>query len=171
MAWEGKVGGGAARKVGIEGQGGALRVTLGDKTVDVVATELQPGLWLLNAQGRIFEAGVTPDGEKLQVSLHGRVYTVDIGDPRRRALSGSGGRASAVTEVSSPMPGKVISVLVAVGDTVREGQGLVVVEAMKMENEYKAPRAGKVAWIGVQAGQTLEAGARLVRLEPLPAEA
>jgi biotin carboxyl carrier protein len=63
------------------------------------------------------------------------------------------------------MPGKVVRVLVVSGDQVREGQGLVVVEAMKMENEIGAPRAGRVKSVDVTPGQTVETGTRLVVLD------
>ena len=63
------------------------------------------------------------------------------------------------------MPGKVVRVLVAAGDAVRADQGLVVVEAMKMENEIRAPRDGRVKSIDVAPGQNVETGSRLVVLE------
>jgi biotin carboxyl carrier protein len=66
--------------------------------------------------------------------------------------------------ITSPMPGRVLKVLVAEGDEVAVGQSVVVVEAMKMENELKTTKAGKVAEIFAQAGATVEAGAKLVRL-------
>jgi pyruvate carboxylase subunit B len=67
--------------------------------------------------------------------------------------------------VQSPMPGKVVKVLVAVGDEVKAGQGVVVVEAMKMENELKAPKDGKVKAISVKEGQPVEAGQTLATLD------
>ena len=62
------------------------------------------------------------------------------------------------------MPGKVVKVLVAVGDEVKSGQGVVVVEAMKMENELKSPKDGKVKAVAVKEGQAVEAGQSLVTL-------
>jgi biotin carboxyl carrier protein len=63
------------------------------------------------------------------------------------------------------MPGKVVKVLVALGDEVKEGQPLVVVEAMKMENEMKSPRDGKVVELHVREGQTVEGNAKLCAVE------
>ena len=71
----------------------------------------------------------------------------------------------AASAVLSPMPGKVVKVLVAVGDEVKSGQGVVVVEAMKMENELKSPKDGKVKAVAVKEGQPVEAGQSLVTLE------
>jgi len=67
--------------------------------------------------------------------------------------------------VQSPMPGKVVKVLVTVGDEVKAGQGVVVVEAMKMENELKSPKDGKVKAVSAKEGQAVEAGQSLVTLE------
>ncbi|MBI5549003.1 MAG: biotin/lipoyl-binding protein [Deltaproteobacteria bacterium] len=64
--------------------------------------------------------------------------------------------------VTAPMPGRVARLLVEVGEEVQEGQGLIVVEAMKMENELKSPKAGRVEEIAVEGGQTVEGGTRLV---------
>ncbi|HEY5675844.1 MAG TPA: biotin/lipoyl-containing protein, partial [Myxococcales bacterium] len=63
--------------------------------------------------------------------------------------------------ISAPMPGKVVKVLVKVGDEVKDGQGLVVVEAMKMENELKSPKAGKVTELHAVEGAAVESGAKL----------
>jgi biotin carboxyl carrier protein len=70
-----------------------------------------------------------------------------------------------VQEINSSMPGKIIKILVAEGDEVEQGQGLVVVEAMKMENEIKSPKAGVVKKVGVKEGEAVEAGALLVVVE------
>jgi len=67
--------------------------------------------------------------------------------------------------VVAPMPGLIVRVNVSPGDTVAAGQGLVVVEAMKMENELKAPADGVVARVSVEAGAAVEKGAVLVVLE------
>jgi biotin carboxyl carrier protein len=63
------------------------------------------------------------------------------------------------------MPGKVVKILVAMGDEVKEGQGLMVVEAMKMENEMKSPKAGKIVELHVKEGQTVEGNAKLCAVE------
>jgi biotin carboxyl carrier protein len=68
-------------------------------------------------------------------------------------------------EIKSAMPGRVVNVLVAAGDEVKDGQGIVVVEAMKMENELKSPKAGKVVEVKVVAGQTVEKGELMIVIE------
>jgi pyruvate carboxylase subunit B len=94
-------------------------------------------------------------------------FTADAVDERTRAIREMTGTADDVADktIVAPMPGLVVKIEVAVGDTVRAGQGVVVVEAMKMENELKAPADGVVASIAVQPGQTVDKGATLIVLE------
>lgn len=101
------------------------------------------------------------------VIARGHRFYAKVESERLRALNaalGSRGAASAEGVIASPMPGRVLKVLVAEGDEVEAGAAVVVVEAMKMENELGAPRAGKVKKIHVAPGQTVESGAKLVEL-------
>ncbi|MDA1195038.1 MAG: biotin/lipoyl-binding protein [Planctomycetota bacterium] len=102
------------------------------------------------------------------LSFHDREVRVPIEDERGRlarlATGGSGAAGSGDAEIKSVMPGIVKSLLVAVGDAVQAGQPLLILEAMKMENEIRAPRAGAVGSLHVTAGQAVEKGARLVSL-------
>ncbi len=100
------------------------------------------------------------------VLIRGRAYGVTLEDPLRR-LSRADGGASAPgrAEIRSVMPGKVRAILVKQGDEVKAGQGLVVIEAMKMENEIPSPKDGRVADIGVKPGDAVEAGALLCAVE------
>jgi biotin carboxyl carrier protein len=101
------------------------------------------------------------------VLVRGQVARVDVADERRlRLRAGSAGfTAEGKQVINAPMPGKVVKVLVKVGDEVKEGQGLVVVEAMKMENELKSPKAGKVVELLAKEGTTVENNAKLVVVE------
>ena len=97
----------------------------------------------------------------------GVVPTRVIGAAGQRRWSVTGARAAGAgpQRITAPMPGKVVKVLVAPGDAVEERQGLVVVEAMKMENELRATRAGRVREVHVQEGALVESGRLLVVLE------
>jgi biotin carboxyl carrier protein len=106
------------------------------------------------------------NGERV-VHVNGRVVPVSIVDPRAR-LTRKAGAAPAGTgrrTIVSPMPGRIVKVMVKPGDVVAAHQGLVVVEAMKMENELRAPQAGRVTEVKVTAGMSVEANAVLVTLE------
>lgn len=101
------------------------------------------------------------------VSVGAERLTLDVADERTRALREMTGGAEVEAEmrVVAPMPGLVVRVEVEEGQQVRAGQGLVVVEAMKMENELKAPADGTVARIEVKPGQTVDKGATMIVLE------
>jgi biotin carboxyl carrier protein len=102
-----------------------------------------------------------------QLTVASESLAVEVVDERTRAIREmTGGDAEPEAKsVNAPMPGMVVKVEVAVGDHVKAGQGVVIVEAMKMENELKAPADGVVSHIAVEAGQTVEKGALLLTLE------
>jgi len=105
---------------------------------------------------------------RLSVRVRGRVVRVDMLDERRKKMKeAQSGRLDhgGAAMVSSPMPGKVMKLLVGEGQEVVEGQGVVVVEAMKMENELKSPIAGTVKSIEAKEGDAVEAGAALVFIQ------
>ncbi len=116
---------------------------------------------------RSFEVDVDVIEDEYRVLVDGRNYHIHLVDERRMRLGGlqAGIQLQGRQEVSVPMPGKVIAVLVSEGERVEKGQGMVIVEAMKMENEVRCPVAGEVKDVRVKAGETLEAGTVLVVVE------
>ncbi len=104
-----------------------------------------------------------------EVQDGGAVLEIEVQDARTkhiRSLLGGGQAARRGGGLKAPMPGLVLRVLVETGDHVVSGQGLIVLEAMKMENELKAPQDGVVSQVAVIAGQAVEKGAILVELNP-----
>jgi biotin carboxyl carrier protein len=100
------------------------------------------------------------------VVLRGVSYDITIIDPKRlRSARSSAAHDHGAAKIVSPMPGKVVRVLVKVGAKVAAGAGIIVVEAMKMQNEMKAPKAGVVASINAEAGATVNAGDVLAVIE------
>ncbi len=99
----------------------------------------QPGVYSVLLEGRAYQAYV----EEGAVTVNGFRFDVEARDPRRWSRRARGRAGASVQNLKAPMPGKLVRVLVAVGDAVEAGQGIVVVEAMKMQNELKAPRAGR----------------------------
>lgn len=118
---------------------------------------------------RVFDCRVNPhhgSKETFDVVVRGNNYSITIIDPRRlRTGLDSDGHHHGTAELIAPMPGKVVRVLVEAGQAVEAGTGIVVVEAMKMQNEMKAPRAGVVVSMNVQQGATVEAGTVLAVIE------
>jgi biotin carboxyl carrier protein len=125
----------------------------------------EPGVYSVLLDGRSYEARVeeTPGG--LVVVIDGFRFEVNVRDPRRFSRQQSGRGGEGVQTVAAPMPGKVVRVLVAPGDAVEAGQGIMVVEAMKMQNEMKAARAGRVLSVVVKEGATVAAGDVLATIE------
>jgi biotin carboxyl carrier protein len=114
-----------------------------------------------------FDFDVVRDGEETVVASRTGSKRLIVVDSARRLARGVGRRreVSGRVEIKSAMPGRVVNVLVAPGDEVKSGQGIVVVEAMKMENELKSPKAGKVVEVKVVAGQTVEKGELMIVIE------
>ncbi|MGB7951835.1 MAG: biotin/lipoyl-containing protein [Candidatus Binatia bacterium] len=121
----------------------------------------------LIVDNRSFEIEVDNAEDEYRVLVDGRNYHVNLMDERRVRVGGAQSelQLQGRQKVSVPMPGKVIAVLVSAGDAVEKGQGLVIVEAMKMENEVRSPVAGEVKEIKVKPGDAVEGGAVLVIVE------
>jgi len=108
------------------------------------------------------------------VHLHGRRFRAEVVDERTRAIqemTGAGAGPSGPKPIVAPMPGLIVKVEVAEGETVRPGQGIVIVEAMKMENELRAEAAGVVSRIHVTEGETVEKDQVLVDLVEIEEDA
>ena len=130
---------------------------------EIVAVE--PGVYSVLADGRSYEARVEEEGERLVVFIEGHRFEIEVRDPRRWSRKSAGRGMEGRLSLTAPMPGKIVRLLVAEGDSVAPGQGLVVVEAMKMQNELKAPRAGRVSAIEVNENDSVNAGAVLATIE------
>jgi len=161
---------------------------LGEKTYTVEIEEVGKSLYRVSVDGseflvdgektgftnyslivdnRSFEVEVDVKEDEYRVLVDGRNYHIDLIDERRVRLGGlqAGIQLQGRQNVSVPMPGKIIAVLVSEGDTVEKGQGLVIVEAMKMENEVRCPINGEVKEVRVKPGDAVEAGAVLAVVE------
>jgi biotin carboxyl carrier protein len=124
-----------------------------------------PGVYSVLMDGRIYDARVEETPAGLVVVIDGHRFEIEVHDPRRRARGARARAGEGVQTIAAPMPGKVVRVLVAPGAAVESGQGLVVVEAMKMQNEMKAPRAGRILAVPVREGATVSAGEVLATME------
>jgi biotin carboxyl carrier protein len=125
--------------------------------------------YVLIAEAAVFDCRVDgrPDaGKPIGVSVGATEYSVTLIDPKRlRGTSGAVAHADQAARIVSPMHGKVVRVLVNVGDRVEAGAGIVVVEAMKMQNEMKSPKAGTIVALHVEVGATVNAGDVLAVVE------
>ena len=139
-------------EVGLELAGGRVSARIGARAYELEAREIEAGVYLMFVGDRVVECRVDD--------------RIKIIDPKRlRSSQNSGGHHHGVAEIVAPMPGKVVRVHIEPGATVEKGVGVVVVEAMKMQNEMKSPRAGVVVAVNVKPGDTVNAGDVLAVLE------
>jgi biotin carboxyl carrier protein len=151
------------REVAIDKDDGAYLLRDGqDPTLAVDACQVAPGRWSLLVGEASHEARVHRDGNGYRVEIAGRTFTFALTDPARAVLGAATGGAHGPGRIMAPMPGRMLRILVAVGQQVRHGDPVAVVEAMKMENELTAPRDGVVTEILVAEGDTVEGGTPLV---------
>jgi biotin carboxyl carrier protein len=135
-------------------------------------TEIRPGHYSILVDGQSYEARVQPAAgsrpgqpDAWVVAIAEYEFHIEVRDPRTRRFAGQSVAHDGPLEVLAPMPGKIVRVLVACDEEVTQDQGLVVIEAMKMQNELRAPRAGRITEVHVKEGIGIEAGAKLLRLD------
>jgi acetyl/propionyl-CoA carboxylase alpha subunit len=174
MGCGGAAGGTAAVTVWLDVEGKKVRVNLPGSREGMVAAEvdgralmadvrvLQPGVMSLMVEGRQYRCVLDGNG----VVIDGRWFGFEVEDPRSlQGRRGAGAGTDGPRAVKAPMPGRVVRILVKAGDDVEQGQGLVVIEAMKMQNELKSPKAGRVAKVAVAVDDTVGSGDVLVVVE------
>jgi biotin carboxyl carrier protein len=146
--------------------GGRVQAEIEGRVYDLELREPEPGSYLFLREAEVHECRVDKASERFTVNLHGHNYPVTIVDPKRlRSGQDAHGHHHGLAEIIAPMPGKVVRVHIEAGAAVEKGSGLVVVEAMKMQNEMKSPRAGVVVSINVKPGDTVNAGDVLAVVE------
>jgi biotin carboxyl carrier protein len=157
-----------SQKVSVEitTAGGRRKIRLGDTEIFCDWVRLTDGHYSLILDGRVFDLMVNLDTDTCKVMSRAGIYSFRIMDSRRSAtLPHSDEGPPGLRRVCAEMPGKIISVLVREGETVTYDQGLLVLEAMKMQNEIRAPRSGVVKEIGVAGETTVNTGDFLVSIE------
>jgi len=146
---------------------GRVRVLVDSEEVAGDVREVRPGIFSILLDGRSFEVHCTDEGEGVvSVSLYDDEYRVTIEDPRKR-FQPTGNAAAKEGSLKAPMHGRIVRILVSQGDRVESGTGLVVMEAMKMENELQAKAPSLVEEIPVSVGQMVEKGQILCLLTPV----
>ena len=161
------VGGKTKHIVDLEKEGSSYKVSLDGQAVDADVILAAPNAVSVILNGAAFEIHIAPslDGTyKLQTGAH--EFQADVRDPRAwRGRKQGALEAEGRQQIVAPMPGKVIRLLVKVGDEVEVGQGLMVVEAMKMQNEIRSPKKGRVERLQAKGGQPVNAGDILAWVE------
>jgi biotin carboxyl carrier protein len=149
----------------LEERDGRLSVVMEGRLYEVEVVRPEAGVYQLFVGDRVYEARVSSvDGEALKINLRGRLFTANIIDRKHRRPGADAGDESQKLLVA-PMPGKVVRLLLNPGDEVSAGQGVVIVEAMKMQNEIKSPKAGRLLEVRVGEGDTVSANQTLAIVE------
>jgi biotin carboxyl carrier protein len=139
-------------RVRVEESGSHWRIDAGEGVRDASVVEVEPGVYSILLDGQSFEVR-TAD------------LDIEVEDPRAPKTAAKQAGLEGRQPVMAPMPGKVVRVLVSVGDAVDRAQGLVVIEAMKMQNEMKSPKQGRVVSLTAVEGGTVAAGDVLATVE------
>ena len=150
-------------EIQVERSDGLYIVDIDGERHVVDARKLEGDFYSLLTAGRSYEIAVECRGDAYHVRHGAAEQIVRLTDPGRKAREGM--RSTGPDRIVTMMPGKVVRVLVEVGDVVVAGQGIAVVEAMKMENEITAGRDGQVLRVDVRPGQSVEGGALLAIVE------
>jgi pyruvate carboxylase subunit B len=154
--------------VSLDDREGRVALQIDGRPVEIDMASIQGDqLYSLLIDGRSYTAVAATGGEHREVRVNGVSSVVTVEDEQLARLRGQvkTRRRAGGEQVKAPMPGRIVSISVAVGDTVETGQGVVVIEAMKMENELRAREPGTVAGIEVRAGDVVDRDQVLVTLE------
>ncbi len=154
----------------LQREGARVEASIDGRRYELEARETEAGSFLLLAGGHVYECRVNRDGAQQasasEVHIGNKIFQVTLVDPKRLGgARGAGAEASGRAQIKASMPGKVVRVLVKAGALVEAGDALVVVEAMKMQNELKSPKSGTVVEVRAETGATVNAGDVLVIVE------
>ena len=135
-----------------------MHASIDGRKIDADIAPVSSAMYSILLDGRSFEVSIEKAGDGWLVRTAGREFHLEIVDPRSwRSSHGGGMELEGRQQIVAPMPGKIVRVLAATGQKVEVGQGLLVIEAMKMQNEVRSPKSGTVERVA-EEGQTVNAG-------------
>lgn len=145
--------------------GRSIDARIGNEHYLLLVETVEPGVYWMDWNNRSIEILVSPNGDAYSVSLDGQRMDVEVVDTRAALRKAAHHGHAGTVEIRAPMPGKVVKILAAEGAKVEISQGLLVIEAMKMQNEVKSPKSGVVRKIGVKETAAVNAGDLLAIVE------
>jgi acetyl/propionyl-CoA carboxylase alpha subunit len=152
---------GHERRVDLRRSESQLEASIDGRKVEADVVVIADGAFSVLIGGRSLDVRVEESIGGLRVRSGGHVFAVSVSDPRKYRRGAAGISAEGRQQVNAPMPGKVVRVLVNAGEAVKAGQGLLVIEAMKMQNEIRSPKSGVVEKLLATEGQPVVAGETL----------
>lgn len=147
-------------------QSGEYKAVVGEREYQISSSNVSPNEFSILLGKKNTKAYVAGANDSLFVFIDGHVIQLKKPGSDNSGYGGTGGEFGVKDEVSTPMPGKVVKVLVKQGDKVSAGQSLVIVESMKMENEIKSPADGEVISVNFKDGDLVEPGQPIIKLNP-----
>jgi biotin carboxyl carrier protein len=149
----------------MEERDGHLSVVIGQRRYDLEVVCPEAGVYQFFVGDKVYEARVSSaESNSLKINLRGKFFAAKLIDRKHRRI-GAEQSDESQKQLVAPMPGKVVRVLLKTGDEVMAGQGVVVVEAMKMQNEIKSSKAGRILEVRVAEGDTVAANQVLAIVE------
>jgi len=142
--------------------GEIFNIEFNEKKYNAELIKIDSNLYSMILDGQTCTVAIKKEGKLIEIFYKGDLFSFEVPSARDKS---SLENASGVDKISAPMPGRVVKVLKKVGDIIKEGEGLIVVEAMKMESELKSSIDGKVSEISVKDGDTVDLGAHLITVE------
>jgi biotin carboxyl carrier protein len=150
-------------EIEIKRDGEKVSAKVDGREYELEASEIEPNVYLFKYNNQIFQTYVAPNG---MVNLGNHQFEISITDPKRlRGSNAAGANSEGTSEIKTAMPGKLVRILTEIGAEIKQGEGVLVVEAMKMQNEMKAPKDGIVKEIRFAEGATVNAGDVLAIIE------
>ncbi len=154
---------GEKHEIEIKRDGEKLFARVDEREYTLEASEVEPNVYLFKYNNQIFQIYVAPNGI---VNLGNHQFEIKITDPKRlRGSIASNENAEGISEIKTAMPGKLVRILVVIGAEIKQGESVLVAEAMKMQNEMKSPKDGIVKEIRFSEGETVNAGDILAIIE------
>ena len=157
------------QEISLKQLGENITAEIGGRSYELEAHEVEPNVYLLKHENKIYQIFVSPKqnpNEPFAVSVGTNNFEISISDPKRlRSAAGGSGSTDGTAEIKTAMPGKIVRVLVETGAEIKKGDGVIIVEAMKMQNEMKSPKDGIVKEIRFAEGATVNAGDILAVIE------
>ncbi|MGI8555813.1 MAG: biotin/lipoyl-containing protein [Pyrinomonadaceae bacterium] len=154
---------GGKNEIKIKREAEKVWAAIDGRNYELEASEVERSVYLLKHENQIYQIYVAPNGI---VSVGNRQFEIKISDPKRlRGANAADTNTDGAAEIKTAMPGKVVRVLAQLGAAIKQGEGVLIVEAMKMQNEMKSPKDGIVKEIRVAEGATVNAGDVLAIIE------
>ena len=156
-------------EIEVKRDGDKVFARVDDREYELEASEVEPNVYLLKNENKIYEIFVAPQTTKMRlikVKIKNQEFEINLIDPKRlRGASAANEHGDGIAEIKTAMPGKLVRVLTKVGAEIKKGESVLVVEAMKMQNEMKSPKDGIVKEIRFEEGATVNAGDVLAIIE------